>query len=1264
MALKTRRSLSWSIGEEAINLPTNHVFEPSTWRSSSNCNVSMPSRSSSVNRRLAINEVKSDMELLRIYFPFQETEDESKENVWKKRGDSHIRKVTSMVKGNFCSEKLADDSDFAAPSNMGSFKAENRSCGSQFSSNKLCLKEESVKCNSCAPSCSPHVHSEEMATKTNGFAGEACRKKESNLCSFNYTDLSSPRVNSPCNEHHKSSEASQPLSACLSHESSENVESGETCCDCNTSEGIKRVIIPNLNQTSAKNCTSLKAPIFHDKVVSNQLEKQNSDCLGDNISFICASEHVKTRASDCNSDANKKNASYSSASINSFFETESASCCLVGGPCGKRSNKLSNESSQEILCCSNKSDFSEISSLPDSRAGASSAKGEYSECSVEQVQSSFARADAVKVCSQIGSEHNSVDSMQVDTGINEREQTDELKLTTVIKKVNMLETTIGSWPAACSGGSDSIEYEVKVCDICGDIGREELLAVCSKCNDGAEHIYCMRVKMDSVPKGDWVCEECVLSTKDDKNRKQEQLEGVKILKRSSETKTLEVEESKVHKVSSIPLFSSKRPGSLQLVRKRPLGMVLGSPSPSSSSRKTSTHQSVGRSCSTTMKTVCIPTESSGRSPKLSSQSQASRGFLFKSKSFSARTLKEDVQQPKKGTWHNEGLVKENAASESKGRGQMLSKSVSLKNTKSYNLNNSDHDIKLRRSVSHIEDLKVLRHSKGEYLTKTEKKLRLANSDSFASMTGKRIASPGENSLPQLSSSSIQDLKAAKGHEISSNSLKRSVHSAQVGSANKEKRGVVNVRQHVEYPMEVVPATSTKHSNANAHPDKHPRLRDSSSLASKAHMPWSSSIPQPDYIWQGKFEIRSSRGLPFTCDGMQVHVSTYASDKVLELLPKLPQKLSLEEAPRLTMWPTQFMKGRATEDNVALYIFAKDVDSYEGSYKNLLDRMIKNDFSLKGNIGGVELLIFSSYLLPENSRRWNNLLYLWGVFRGKMVHFPQQIPAVSASENLLPFGKSSPNISVSLVSRNTQEMLNSNTLLDSKAVTSGRTVEVYETKASSCEQKPPDIQTNCTHQVGRVEDQIKNEHFSGSYTYQREERESKRRPEIDLNCCLEESLEYSAGCTEADRKHELKMSKSCVISGTDIGSNIIKDINERSSVTTNSQGPSSSGEFKCHGVGNMAVASQERNRWKSLERQVLPNNGGGPNASSLGAGKNSSDEGNMPPFLKPTGSKDLQDEYSGSGDTNPSLALSLALPCPNGGGVLPKWPEVNITRSFF
>ncbi|XWS62142.1 hypothetical protein CRYUN_Cryun07bG0185600 [Craigia yunnanensis] len=1084
-----------------------------------------------------------------------------------------------------------------------------------------------------------------MATKTNGFSGEACQKKDildSKLCFFNDTDLSSPWVNSACSDrHHTSSETSHPLSACLSRESfSENAESAETLRDCNTSEGIKMVIKANLRQTCANNCGSLKAPIFHGKVVSNQLEKQEkSECLGDNISFICGSDYAKSRASDHNSLADKKNTSYSSASVGSFSETEKAvngqpaSCCLVGSPCGvvndnhpRRSNRSSNESFQEIVCCSNKSEFSEISSLRDTCAGASSAKGEHSEFSEEQVQSSFARADALQVGSQIGDEHNSAEPMQVDTGINGREQTAEFKSTTVVKEVNMEETTIGSRPAACSDGSDSTEYEVKVCDICGDIGREELLAVCSECNDGAEHIYCMRVKMDNVPKGDWMCEECMLR-KETEKQKQDKLEGgVRIFKKSyslkSETKGLEVEESKAHKVSLTPLYSSKRPaGSLQAVRKRPFGTVLKSPSTSSSCCKTSMHQSGGHLSSTTIKTVCIPTKSSSKSPKLTSQSQVSRGFLFKSKSFSAMSLTEDVQRLKEGSFCNEGFARETGASESKGRVQMMSKSLSLKNMRSDSVNNSNHDIKLLPNFSRGEDLKRSRHPKGQHSTKTEKKLRLANCDSFASIADKRIASPGKKGLPHSYSSSCHDLMAVKGHEISDNSLKVSGYSSQGGSPDEEKKRVVNVRQHVEYSTEVVPATTTKHSNANVHSVERPGLRDLSMFDSELHMPsWISAVPQLDYIWQGKFQIQRSGGLPFTCDGMQAHLSTYVSHKVLEVVQKLPRKLLLEEAPRLSMWPTQFMKSHATEDNIALYFFAKDLDSYERRYKNLLDRMIKNDFSLNGNFGGVELLIFSSNLLPEKSQLWNNLLFLWGVFSGKRVRCSGQIPAVSSPENVPPPGKSSQSISASLVSCNTQQTLNSNTLLVSKAVTSGRMVEVCETKASSWEQKPPDLQTSCSQQVG------------GVALYQREESELKRRHEIDLNYSLQENQEYSADCTEADGRHDCKKLKSC-LSGMNIGNNTIKDINERCSVAINGKVPSISGELKSNGAYDMSEVSPQldpvgnKYRWKSLQQQVLSNDSGNQRDSSisslelkLGVESSFSDNGDMPPFFMLMGSK--------------------------------------------
>ncbi|PQM39488.1 hypothetical protein Pyn_25374 [Prunus yedoensis var. nudiflora] len=89
------------------------------------------------------------------------------------------------------------------------------------------------------------------------------------------------------------------------------------------------------------------------------------------------------------------------------------------------------------------------------------------------------------------------------------------------------------------------------------------------------------------------------------------------------------------------------------------------------------------------------------------------------------------------------------------------------------------------------------------------------------------------------------------------------------------------------------------------------------------------------------------------------------------------QVPLSEVPRLSVWPSHFHQSGAKEDNIALYFFAKDLESYERDYKILLDAMIKNDLALKGNFDGVELLIFPSNQLPERSQpsAANSLLHM-------------------------------------------------------------------------------------------------------------------------------------------------------------------------------------------------------------------------------------------------------------------------------------------------
>ncbi|KAG2249438.1 hypothetical protein Bca52824_089066 [Brassica carinata] len=55
------------------------------------------------------------------------------------------------------------------------------------------------------------------------------------------------------------------------------------------------------------------------------------------------------------------------------------------------------------------------------------------------------------------------------------------------------------------------EEEVNVCDTCGVQGFTNKLAICDNCGVGAEHTYCMAVKLEDIPKR-WSCNDCVEDT--------------------------------------------------------------------------------------------------------------------------------------------------------------------------------------------------------------------------------------------------------------------------------------------------------------------------------------------------------------------------------------------------------------------------------------------------------------------------------------------------------------------------------------------------------------------------------------------------------------------------------------------------------------------------------------------------------------------------------------------------------------------------------
>jgi hypothetical protein len=81
-----------------------------------------------------------------------------------------------------------------------------------------------------------------------------------------------------------------------------------------------------------------------------------------------------------------------------------------------------------------------------------------------------------------------------------------------------------------------------------------------------------------------------------------------------------------------------------------------------------------------------------------------------------------------------------------------------------------------------------------------------------------------------------------------------------------------------------------------------------------------------FYFRGSFEI-SRRGIPEIFDGIQAYLSTCASFEVREVGKLLPHKIQLAEVPHHSSWPLQFNEVNLTEDNIALFFFAKDAERY-------------------------------------------------------------------------------------------------------------------------------------------------------------------------------------------------------------------------------------------------------------------------------------------------------------------------------------------------
>ncbi|TVU50462.1 hypothetical protein EJB05_01834 [Eragrostis curvula] len=657
--------------------------------------------------------------------------------------------------------------------------------------------------------------------------------------------------------------------------------------------------------------------------------------------------------------------------------------------------------------------------------------------------------------------------------------------------------------------SEEVE-DVKVCDICGDVGEEDKLAVCSRCNDGAEHVYCMRVMLEEVPDSEWLCEDCQTAVEFERKKldkcevkvgtsKQQSSDAAKSSSSDSELEAENVVKKEPDTANEgSDMANNRMEGDSAItctVREtisKPGGLYIGADSRKRTplSRVSSSKSDADRGKQPSQ--VATSLASGGTK----NQTPEPRGQLSKSTSFNnskipkvKQLLNEVPQKPKslKESWTSaikkEGTMsmttksptfkkpkpcepanKAKPSNLSTAEGPMMTNPLLSPNATNDGgtsilgcpsatasaaapvLSKSDTSAQHLASGNNMSDSNNLstahgQGSKNSHGNSELKKPPLANVPGNTMIPNAErcsgILGPGaqrkvmQNSDPSHRDNKIKDPTGFRTGVSNSRTIRcqrcnEVGHSSQFCAVDKLRLSAIkplserNLKE-ASAKRNLTPGSSTLVTTEQAtsrsadqseqivkfgdyqNPTVPSCRRDESCQSfSSGDEQITSTIPELDYIWQGGFELWRTGRSPELCDGFQAHLSCSASQSVQEVAKKFPSNVQLEELPRQNSWPTQFEKKCPTHENVGLFFFARDVQSYENHYSKLVENMLKNDLVLRGRVDTVELLIFPSNILSKNFQRWNMFYFLWGVFRVSREdcsNLPSDVPKCTRESNL-------------------------------------------------------------------------------------------------------------------------------------------------------------------------------------------------------------------------------------------------------------------------
>ncbi|KAK7308871.1 hypothetical protein RJT34_05176 [Clitoria ternatea] len=1005
------------------------------------------------------------------------------------------------------------------------------------------MRPESGTCNVCSAPCSScmHLNHSPMGSKAGEFSDENCRLGEANnQYTMDEGNAYSLRSRASESSQHAVSEASNMQSVNSSHDSiSENAESRQIL---STKYQDSKYLEGHDDNTS---CISRAS----DTSLLNDNHQRNAEII--NISCSSASfSHLGAEGSGSapsvdmsgmeipSSKSKDVDTGHSSPKVQRLYgESQSGSGKSVSGGASLTEVEKDSHIPEKLTEYSIENSSSSLTKEREPIA----VSGEKYVADKDSPVESISNISPKKVCPKSELDADVCDANNEDPKCSIRDGQHE-------KAEELVKSSAKQEPQSEdeSDESDVVEHDVKVCDICGDAGREDLLAICSRCSDGAEHTYCMRDMCKKVPEGDWLCEEC--KDAEENENKRADVEGKKIVevgsisqvsgKRLSDNnevapaaKRQALESSTGSPKTSSPrrlvqlsressfksLDKSKvKPGLLMPIRnhsgdndsevvRSPSGCPRGQIS-KSMLLKSNSFNNINSKPRVKLADEVVPLKPKGGNEHTSKNMETatrmtSKSTLFKSSSLGrsntteskvkmlefkgSRTLKESGAFDRKLLSRNDRPVSSSVISTPKGdqkptpRSETTKPSASaLNNTRELKVKQDGKLSVLSKSMSNISRKSLDPHvSSDRASTRMDGALQdvLPRSRETANQVEKTrdsscdrvkpVAPAAKNTFCQKckefghpSECCTAGITQESGAEISitasssskeemhkGNSLKAAIQAALLKRPEiYKKKEVSNQTDEVstsgtELNCEVtskdqvlVSSTPKNHISADethgqaeilenstsdsskcssaidlkqynscttdfhSHPGKLDPIcfvptnlvvRDLSYKALVISSVSSKMLPFPEYecIWQGVFEVHRNGKPPDLCTGVQAHLSSCASPKVLEVVNKFVPKVPLNEVSRLSTWPSQFHHGGALEDNIALYFFARDIESYERHYKVLLDHMIRNDLALKGIFDGVELLIFPSNQLPENSQRWNMLFFLWGVFRGRKIN---------------------------------------------------------------------------------------------------------------------------------------------------------------------------------------------------------------------------------------------------------------------------------------